>query len=443
MESPTQLCWRYHSLPLRQLYEVTPKMIYSNVSLVTFCTLLASRIRNYPKEYNSILGPTAKPLSRPLEMLTESPAGPLACGRTLSDNDCNHRLKKACDRTQPIIAVIYVILIFREIFYKIKQSFLILQTIHLTSDSSMKLCDSYCNDFAIYFWYFFCPFREVDPSPRPVHSRQTCITQSVKIWHDINWHQLARWQHRQPCSIMLYTIPKNTNEQGRESLNSKTSYNQILSSLDAVKIDIITFVLVWNLTCISAVLLPRCLLNFKAIRALKSFYAGSRFYEIWCSEVLLLSEPRRRVYLVVAEGQGQLAWIKYRKQTKHTTATTPRQILAARPLSIDINSISIQQLFSDQYIIDIDLKFAIKYNELNHLRWLLRKQYFRSTASEAIHFWRAGCHKGNMYIYFGCLPGKLSWQQAMDWQQLTKQPVSVTRELLNFSCFQIVLKWNL
>ena len=118
MESPTQLCWRYHSLPLRQLYEVTPKMIYSNVSLVTFCTLLASRIRNYPKEYNSILGPTAKPLSRPLEMLTESPAGPLACGRTLSDNDCNHRLKKACDRTQPIIAVIYVILIFVKFFIK-------------------------------------------------------------------------------------------------------------------------------------------------------------------------------------------------------------------------------------------------------------------------------------------------------------------------------------
>ena len=47
--------------------------------------------------------------------------------------------------------------------------------------------------------------------------------------------------------------------------SSKTSYRKISWSLEAARLDIIMIVLLWNLTGISAALLPRCLSNLRAI----------------------------------------------------------------------------------------------------------------------------------------------------------------------------------
>ena len=53
--------------------------------------------------------------------------------------------------------------------------------------------------------------------------------------------------------------------QGLYSLSGKTSYRQISWSLEVAKLGVIMIVSLWNLTGISAALLPRCLSNSKAI----------------------------------------------------------------------------------------------------------------------------------------------------------------------------------
>ena len=53
--------------------------------------------------------------------------------------------------------------------------------------------------------------------------------------------------------------------QGLYSLSCKTSYRQISWSHEAARLGVIIIVALWNLTGISAALLPRCLSNFKAI----------------------------------------------------------------------------------------------------------------------------------------------------------------------------------
>ena len=52
---------------------------------------------------------------------------------------------------------------------------------------------------------------------------------------------------------------------GLHSLSCKTSYHQILWSLEAARLGVMIIVALWNFTGISAVLLPWCLSNFKAI----------------------------------------------------------------------------------------------------------------------------------------------------------------------------------
>ena len=53
--------------------------------------------------------------------------------------------------------------------------------------------------------------------------------------------------------------------QGLYSLSGKTSYRKISWSLGAARLGVIMIVSLWNLTGISAALLPRCLSNFRAI----------------------------------------------------------------------------------------------------------------------------------------------------------------------------------
>ena len=52
---------------------------------------------------------------------------------------------------------------------------------------------------------------------------------------------------------------------GFYSLNGKTSYRQISWNLESARLDATLIISLWNLTTISAVLLPRCLSNLRAI----------------------------------------------------------------------------------------------------------------------------------------------------------------------------------
>ena len=60
-------------------------------------------------------------------------------------------------------------------------------------------------------------------------------------------------QSHESCHIMFQCL---------YSLSGKTSYHKILRCLEALRLDVMMIVLLWNLTGISAVLLPWCLLNF-------------------------------------------------------------------------------------------------------------------------------------------------------------------------------------
>ena len=56
--------------------------------------------------------------------------------------------------------------------------------------------------------------------------------------------------------------------QGLYSLSGKTSYRKISWSLEAARFVFRLFQSLWNLTTISAAMLPRCLSNFRTIRSL-------------------------------------------------------------------------------------------------------------------------------------------------------------------------------
>ena len=62
-----------------------------------------------------------------------------------------------------------------------------------------------------------------------------------------------QWREQSPASVL-----------GLYSLSGKTSYRQISWSLEAARLSVIVIVSHWNLTGISAALLPRCLSNFRA-----------------------------------------------------------------------------------------------------------------------------------------------------------------------------------
>ena len=53
--------------------------------------------------------------------------------------------------------------------------------------------------------------------------------------------------------------------QGLYSVSGRVSYHKISGSLEAAILDVIMIVSLWNVTGISAALLPRCLSNFEAI----------------------------------------------------------------------------------------------------------------------------------------------------------------------------------
>ena len=71
---------------------------------------------------------------------------------------------------------------------------------------------------------------------------------------------------------------------GLYSLCGKTSYRQISWSLEAARLGVIMIVSLWNLTGISAALLPRCLLNFRAIGKVKTRISRLRDFTRSCSK---------------------------------------------------------------------------------------------------------------------------------------------------------------
>ena len=64
------------------------------------------------------------------------------------------------------------------------------------------------------------------------------------------------------------------------SLSSKMSYHQISQSLKAVRLYVIMILSLWNLTCISAVLLPRCRQITEQFEKSNLSFADSRLHEI-------------------------------------------------------------------------------------------------------------------------------------------------------------------
>ena len=86
--------------------------------------------------------------------------------------------------------------------------------------------------------------------------------------------QLNRW-------YLITCVSIHPNHLGLYWLSGMTSYPQISWSLEAARLDVIMIVSLWNLTAISAALLPRCLSNFRAIgKSLNPNLAASKLREI-------------------------------------------------------------------------------------------------------------------------------------------------------------------
>ena len=81
------------------------------------------------------------------------------------------------------------------------------------------------------------------------------------LWY--KYEELFWWNTRLINHFMKKGLMENL--LGLYSLSCKTSYRQISWSLEAARLGIIIIAALWNLTGISAVLLSRCLSNFKAI----------------------------------------------------------------------------------------------------------------------------------------------------------------------------------
>ena len=99
------------------------------------------------------------------------------------------------------------------------------------------------------------------------------LTKSRTIGQSMpSWHLTAFRLPTMACSCVW--SPNRPNKcappppcatQGLYSLSGKTSYRQILWSLEAVRLDVAMVVSLWNLTGTSAAALPRYLPNFRAI----------------------------------------------------------------------------------------------------------------------------------------------------------------------------------
>ena len=96
-----------------------------------------------------------------------------------------------------------------------------------------------------------------------IHVYSCCNVKFTTISHMRSWMMLDYW-----CQCTGSWDPRKVTNaflQGLYSLSGKTSYRQISRSLEVARLDVTIIVSLWNLTGISAALLPRCLSNFRAI----------------------------------------------------------------------------------------------------------------------------------------------------------------------------------
>ena len=96
-----------------------------------------------------------------------------------------------------------------------------------------------------------------------------CYHQISTSWTTLcmNNHCTYTWLHSN-CTFhqtMKGKWLKSTFCQGLYSLSGNTSYRQISWSLEATRLGVIRIVMLWNLTGVSAALLPRCLSNFRVV----------------------------------------------------------------------------------------------------------------------------------------------------------------------------------
>ena len=117
---------------------------------------------------------------------------------------------------------------------------------------------------------------------------QKCVPRGHWIDNKSSWIQVIAWHQTDdkplPEPIMTYSTDAYVRHQGLYSLSSKTSYRQISWSLEAARLGVIMIVSLWNLTGISAALLPRCLLNFRAIGKVQTRISRLRHFARSCGK---------------------------------------------------------------------------------------------------------------------------------------------------------------
>ena len=86
---------------------------------------------------------------------------------------------------------------------------------------------------------------------------------------NIRYHYWRRHEylpcHMSPATPRVYFTCRDSLNQGLYSLSGKMPYRQISWSLEGSRLDVVMIVSLWNLTSVSAALLPRRLSNFKTI----------------------------------------------------------------------------------------------------------------------------------------------------------------------------------
>ena len=87
--------------------------------------------------------------------------------------------------------------------------------------------------------------------------------------------------------------------QGLYSLSDKTSYRQISWSLEAARLSVIMIVSLWNLTGISAVLLPRCRSNFRAIEKSKPESRGFETSRDFALSAITTSKHTKQLWILL------------------------------------------------------------------------------------------------------------------------------------------------
>ena len=104
------------------------------------------------------------------------------------------------------------------------------------------------------------------------------------------------------CFVSISMIPHwRLYRPGLYSLSGKASYRQISWRLEAARLDVILILSLWNLTGISAAVLPRCLSNFRAIGKVLPRISRLREFTRSCGKtsVCLVNKGHGRVINVI------------------------------------------------------------------------------------------------------------------------------------------------